>query len=390
MIILYAQSAWEYYRTPPVVRRAEIPERIAYLPYPEGAGIPRALQRLRNNAADSTRTVFAHTRFDLKGLAFPIHVLVDFSSAARSTDLIVYHRTRNLPPRDQLVALGGDLYVASPELMLLQLARIEEPLQLALKMFELCGTYASFRPTKPARFTLDQMTQAGFLEHAAGLPGITSFYDATGRPTPLVDAHGSPLPWKPAIDRFGNLTELWRRPPLTSSERLVTFIKACGHGGAARRMDRAASWVLDGSASPLETRMALILCLDPLHGGERWPQPHLNQRIDLTLEARTLSGGTYRVADLFWPDLNVDLEINGTAYHADRHGFARASDRRAALEAMGCTVLEITYDQMRYPDKLDTMLQTFSAKTGLPLQDRTREFVATRKKLLDELFRRDS
>lgn len=386
MIILYASSAWAYHRTPPVVRHAEIPEEVAYLPYPEGGDLPPALKLPRSNAADSTRAVYARMRLDLKGIDLPAHVLVDHCSAPRSTAFLTYHRTRKLPPRSHLIALGGDLYVPTPELALLHLAQTESPPQLALDMFEACGTYAGFCPTGPARYTLDQLVEAGFLDHAEDLPGITSFYDADSRPLPLVDSSGDPLPWKPAVNRFGKLDNLWRRPPLTSSERLACFAKTLGHGGSAQTMRLAASWVQDGSASPLETRMALILCLDPRYGGEAWPRPHLNQRIDLTPEAQTLSGGTYRVADLFWPDLNVDLEVNGMAYHADRHGFAQASSRRAALEAMGCTVLEISFDQMRSYDKLDAMLQTFSAKTGMPLQDRTKGFVAAREHLLDELF----
>lgn len=121
-------------------------------------------------------------------------------------------------------------------------------------------------------------------------------------------------------------------------------------------------------------------------GGEGWPWPSLNRRIDFTSEVRAVSGSAYCVADLLWVDQRVDIEVNGMAYHADAQGFTRESGRRAALEAMGYTVLEIAYRQMADLESLDIMMETFAQRLGFPLRTRTVEFIERRRRLHKSLF----
>ena len=147
-----------------------------------------------------------------------------------------------------------------------------------------------------------------------------------------------------------------------------------------------APFVLDGSGSPLETTMCLLEFLPAELGGEGWEIPDLNRVVPLTERGRTVLEGDHLVADQLWADRNCLLEINGQEYHEGREAFARTSARRAALEAMGYVVREITYDQAADLDKLDTILTSWAEALSLRHQPRARAFVQRRAQLHAALF----
>ena len=105
-----------------------------------------------------------------------------------------------------------------------------------------------------------------------------------------------------------------------------------------------------------------------------------------TPEAELLAGMSYCKCDMLWPEQNAVVELNGMAYHADRAGFKEASGRRAALESMGFSVLEITYDQMCDITQLEILLDMMSTRLGLKPAKRSTKQIERRKKLHQELF----
>ena len=385
VVIISGTSAWEYYRTPPVVRDAAIPKD-AVLHTDSPKAIRSMRKHVRANASEATRRILPRLCTDLKGLRLPVHVIASDSNAYHHTRYVAYHHARRPFAKEDLVPLGAGVFVTSPELTLAQLASRCSRTSLLLKMYEACGTYATFAPTPQASFVLTQLVENGFLKAAQAAPGVGAFYDARGKRAPALAPSGEPFAWKPCVDRFGALTDLWRRPPLTNSEKLRAFMSATRYLHGIAQARRAANEVHDGSASPLETRFALMACLNARNGGEGWPAPTFNQRIDLNVSARRLAGTDYCVADLLWPAERVDVELNGKAFHADRLGFSRSSGRRAALESMGYTVIEITYEQMAKPDMLEPMLELCAGKIDQPLQARTRDFLRAREQLHAELF----
>lgn len=80
-------------------------------------------------------------------------------------------------------------------------------------------------------------------------------------------------------------------------------------------------------------------------------------------------------------DLKVDIELNGRAFHADERGFSLESGRRAALEAMGYRVLEITHGQMEDYDSFETISLSFADVLGFREAPRTSAFCKRRKEL---------
>lgn len=386
MVILYGQSAWEYYRTPPVIRDEPIPNEVIHLPYPEGAEIPSWATRTRRDAPETTRVISARLPYDLKGLALPVHVLCDTQAVPRQTRLVAYHRRRVFLPKSELIPLGGNLFVTSPALTLVHLALTGDLTGLLLNIFEACGTYASPARNPWTRYATDQLFARGYLAHVQSLPASGAYYDADGRPEPFTTREGDPLPWRPWVDRFGKAHGTWSRPPLTTVEDVALLAEQASRTRGARLARRAASLALNGSASPLETRMALFACLPPNLGGEGWPAPQLNRRVHFPRELQKLAGARSAVADLLWSEPMVDLETNGENYHADENGFALENGRRAALEALGYTVMDISYEQLADVGTLDLMMGMISQRLGFSAQSRSARFIAARDALHERLF----
>lgn len=194
--------------------------------------------------------------------------------------------------------------------------------------------------------------------------------------------------WAPCLNRTGTMTTLWKRPPITTHERLELEITRMKYLGGLKRARQLTPFIVEGAGSPLETNMVMIICLPPELGGEGWRIPYLNRRIALSPSAQLLSGSSFCVGDQVWPDSKLVLEENGKEYHTDRDGFAEHSGRRAALESMGYIVQEITYAQMSRYEQLEAILLSIAAQFGFSLQPRTSAFIRKRKELLALLFPR--
>lgn len=78
----------------------------------------------------------------LRSLTRPLHLLVSSDNNSHSYGLVQRHVSVVPYPRNAFARIGEEVYVTSPELLPLQLARIANPLELALLMCELCGTYS--------------------------------------------------------------------------------------------------------------------------------------------------------------------------------------------------------------------------------------------------------
>ena len=87
-----------------------------------------------------------------------------------------------------------------------------------------------------------------------------------------------------------------------------------------------------------------------------------------------------------WMDRLVDVEAQGEAFHASELGFHDAIARRAGLEAIGFTVLDVTYRHMADLESLELRLQTIGDALGAKLKKRTGPFIARRERLHRELF----
>ena len=351
---------------------------------PLGAGYDEGLFRSNRLAAETLARARTRLCGALKGVSLPIEVLVDADASDYSNGLLKRARMPRAITRELVEDIGGGVSVASIPLALVQVARQAGFTALCQLMYEFCGIYALHHPTPATRLVLSRLMAAGQADAAP--KDVCAFSEEDGSKVGSFDASGNEAAWTPCRDRSGNMTCLWKRPQLIGAERLRCALGSMKrlHGlGAARE---AARYACDGSASPLETKMVLLLCLPPERGGEGWPFPQLNRRISYSLSARGLAGASCCVADLSWSGKGIDLEVSGKAYHSDERGFELATNRRAALQAMGYTVVEVSNDMMRDEGKLEAVVSTLSDLLDFPLQGRSRSFLNARRRLMDELF----
>lgn len=348
-VILCDISAWQYWRTPPVLRDELIPEELACAPVDAGGlGLSRKQLRVRANAREAERLVKPRLLGDLKGLTPPIHVMVAKSSNHVNNSLIICHNLPAWLKREHTAALGNGLSVLTPASALFIHKTKHRIASTAKAMCEACGTYALHKTTSRSDLVLTRLLETNTLS-AADSPyqaRIREFLDARGKRVPFTDSHGHGIPWQLSFTNTGRPTDLWQRAPLTSVEELYVLASEIGVQRGTAVGLKAMRFAEDGCASPIETQAFLLLCSNARQGGLQVKRPKINMRIDHDSRAQRLAKTAYSIGDFVWPDERAILEVNGEAYHTDRQGFKTASGRTAALQSMGYRVFEINYEQL--------------------------------------------
>ena len=183
-------------------------------------------------------------------LALPLHVLVPRTEKRPANAFVRRHSATELPG-GALVRIGAGLFVASPELCLLQLS-LSMPLVDVVKTgYELCGSYTVHRGT------------------------------------------------------------LYRCAPATTPRRLAAFVERSAGANGVKRLRRALAYILPNSASPAETILSMALSLPYRLGGYSLPAPQLNVRIDPGAKARRLVSQSYYVCDLYWQESGIGIPHRG-------------------------------------------------------------------------------
>lgn len=389
MAIISGISAWQYWRTPPVLRDVEIDEQSALAPAPLGAGLDSTLICPRANAREIDREVCGRVLTDLKGVSLPLHVMVEEGSRGiRPDGLTIAHRLPKNLPAGSIVPLGGGVKVLSVEATICSLSHSLDAVQLAKVMCEACGIFTLAPQNERVDLVLRKMRDEKlFSKDSFGQDGIYGFCDETGRPLSFTDDWGNPLPWTPRFDRRDRYTGLWKRPPLTSVEDLELYIDRCGAFGPRHAIWKALGMSANGAASPAEVLAYLLLCSGAWNGGESWGSPDLNRRVIYTRNAAKLAHGSFCIGDMLWAGQKKDLEIQSDSYHADKLGYRFYSGRTAALESMGYTVKELLYEQMADLELFDAALPSLAKDLDMPLQPRSVAFLRRRNELHERLFR---
>ena len=387
-------SAWQYWRTPPVVRDADLlpgeltGERLAQAA--ELLGISPATLAGRTNARDADRAVCTRLYGDLQGVEAPVHVMVPAGSSMHHSSLVVPHLLPEWLGPEQVVSLGNGLAVLSPEVTLLYGTRRRGAVAVAKMMFEACGLYALFHPTPRARLTIGHLAENGTFEQLVrDAAPIYGYSDEQGRPLGAYGPLGEPFEWIPYVEDDGTPDDMWKRPPLTSVARLHEAAAAIGERRGMADGLRALKMTSNGSASPAETMANLLLCSGTWCGGESWGKPDLNRQIDYTDVAKRLSHRQFAIGDAVWADRRCVLEVASLTHHGEDYRRLADARRRAALESMGYTVGELMPEQLADLSLLDASLPSLAERFGFELQARTPAFLKRRRALYDALVKRD-
>ena len=178
---------------------------------------------------------------------------------------------------------------------------------------------------------------------------------------------------------YGRPHEREGRSSLTSTAALAKYLGTCAPRVVPKAARSALAYVLDGSASPRETTLALLLSLPHRLGGFGLPAPVLNHVVELDAEARRLYPHATCRCDLYWPDAAFALEYQGEEAHWDRYSADIA--RTAALQAAGVDVLALTKAQLADAKAFTTVTGAVAAKLGRTLRVRREDFVLRHEEL---------
>ena len=206
--------------------------------------------------------------------------------------------------RDQLM-------VASPELCFLQASATEKLLPLIELGMELCGSYS-----------LNSMAKRGF--------------DSA--------------------------------PCLASASSLRSMLDAAGGRRGVAIARRALSFIEDGSASPRETELYLMLCLPQSKGGYGMPRPALNWDVNFGKRVRPLDTKEKAVADMCWPDCKVIAEYDGGEDHLGAEDVVADKSRRSMLAALGYRTIVFTKEDVCSAEALNRRVGQLCRALGVRLR----------------------
>lgn len=272
------------------------------------------------------------------GLSYPINLMVGSQNAKWKSELVRPRVYTGPVPDRCFVSVGEGIAVSDPSFCFFQMAS-ELPLVKLIQLgLELCGSYS----------------------------------------LPVKDDYS---PGGEAADKT-----MYNRPQLTNVKALKAFSDRMTGTKGYTKVSRALRYIADGSASPMEAILFMLLTLPYKLGGFGLPPPELNRRIDIGTSAEPGSGKAYYVCDFFWPKGNVAVEYDSDYYHTGADRIAADSKKRLDLEAHGIKVLAMTGKQLRNPNDCKNLARVIAGRLGRRLQYNKSQFSITQHELRDLLL----
>jgi len=274
-----------------------------------------------------------------QGLTLPLDVAVKVPNARRASKIARPHVISSNISEGCFLDAGNGLFVSSPELCFIQMARELSLIKLIELGFELCGSYS--------------------------LPVLSAGVAESGD--------------------LGNA--LKKHPPLTNHRKLTAFTARNRGERGAGRAARALRYIADGSASPMETILVMLLTLPYKLGGYCLPMPEMNARIRPAKSAKKSASKSYYSCDLFWPDLNVAAEYDSDAHHTGAERIASDSKRRNTLASIGIVVITVTKQQIKSVVETEKAASLLASNMGKRLRNNENpKFLGARHELRRLLF----
>lgn len=311
-----------------------------------------------------TRELVSDAQLETPYIQLPLHVVVRGKDNKRNFSEIVCHSIGKTIPQRSFVSHSKHVAVSSPEACFVQMANKLPLTQLVQLGFELCGTYA----TDP-------------------LSG-----------------------------------QLLKRLPRTNLQYLKNYVvKAKGIKGSAKAK-QALLYIHENSASPMETKLTMLLTLPTSLGGYALPKPELNKvvevdegwriktyRCDLVwqlkrFKERTLNAerGTATYSDRFIAkngglvssrksasgesqNAGLALEYDSHEFHAEKRKTILDSKRRISLERNNMRVLSVTKQQVYDEWAFDELAKVVAKYLGIRMRIGRKDFVQRRRCLRVEL-----
>ena len=178
--------------------------------------------------------------------------------------------------------------------------------------------------------------------------------------------------------------------PATNHNHLAKEIRAFRGMRGREIATRALQFVADNSASPMETKLTMFLCLKRTMGGYGLPFPKLNFPIEPTSAARKAAHKQRYVLDLYWPKRKIDVEYDSDSYHASSEGIASDAQRRNALQLMGVTVITVTRGQLYNAASFDRTARIIATSIGVRLPKTSLRWISQNQMLRYALLKNET
>lgn len=265
----------------------------------------------------------------------PVHYLVTRKPRPRNTKDRIAHVCSTTLSGTAFYRVADNVFIASSALAFVQIAALSKSFVDILQLgFELCGTYQTLRTASVSAYQVE---------------------------------------------------------PILTTQSISRFIKANPSLRGARKVSRLLRYLRDGSASPRETKLALLLGLPMMYGGYGLGMPTMNYEVQATPAAQAISNRQTFRCDLCWPSAKVDVEYQSRMEHESEDGHegerlhARDSRRSNALKSMGWHVIEVTANEFESYEAMETIALSVRKLIGTRKQVRVDDYHARKLRLRRQL-----
>lgn len=243
----------------------------------------------------------------------PYQLVFSTKAQTHSRNDIVRRVVTEPLPRGAFIRATDNLLIASPELLFVELATLKEfdEIDLAQIGYELCGTYI--------------------------LDPFETIWD----------------------EPISNATSM------TNTSRISRIIEGLARHGGIKRARSAVKLINDGSNSPMETVLALLLCLPRRLGGLALGPVVMNKKV-------TTSTGD-RWVDLYFPNYEVGLEYKGRESHSIEK-VGRDDRRQNKLVGSGVSILNVWYEDLADSHLFEQLIEDVVNAMGIRLRIRSDGF----------------
>ena len=177
-----------------------------------------------------------------------------------------------------------------------------------------------------------------------------------------------------------------RDAPLTTVAKLRTFVEGASNARGRKKALRALRYVLDRSASPMESALAMLLCLPYGLGGYGLPEPRLNYRVDVPPSFRAMADRKHCACDQCWPESKLAAEYDSELHHADPERRESDARRRSTLITLGFTVVTVSKGQVMDSGAFNRLAHQLAKRLGKRLRYVDPGFTRAHLELRAELF----
>ena len=147
--------------------------------------------------------------------------------------------------------------------------------------------------------------------------------------------------------------------------------------GTARK---AAKYLVGGSASPMETKLYLLLCLPLQYGGYNLGLPELNPEFDLNPDEMEILRRSSVKPDMLWRQKKLVIEYDGRQHEEEQQSKYDAM-RKTILEGRGYTVRQVKRHQLYNPLAFHSFASSIGSFLGVRQRPVTPKHQSAREEL---------